>query len=146
MGDREAALDVITRLKGLGIGLKIDDFGTGYSSLSYLAQFPFDTLKIDRSFTIQLSGMDANAQIVRSILDMAHTLGMEVIAEGVEESDQAARLLSLGCEFGQGYYFSRPVPPRDAESLIAAMGAPVVSETPPPQIPAPDRLVPETRQ
>jgi diguanylate cyclase (GGDEF)-like protein/PAS domain S-box-containing protein len=146
MGDRAAALDVITRLKGLGVGLKIDDFGTGYSSLSYLAQFPFDTLKIDRSFTIQLTGMDANAEIVRSILEMAHTLGMEVIAEGVEESDQATRLLSLGCEFGQGYYFSRPVPPRDAERLIAAMGVPVGLETPPPRIPALDRLVPEAPQ
>ncbi|MGA3039877.1 MAG: EAL domain-containing protein, partial [Bryobacteraceae bacterium] len=88
MDNHELARDILTRLKGLGVGLKIDDFGTGYSSLAYLAQLPFDTLKIDRSFTLQLEGGDCNSQIVKSILDMAHTLGMQVVAEGVEHNDQ----------------------------------------------------------
>ncbi len=118
--DGPAALGILTRLKNLGIGLKIDDFGTGYSSLAYLAQLPFDTLKIDRSFTLQLWGGDCNSDIVKTILDMAHTLGMEVVAEGVEQSDQVTRLISMGCEFGQGFLFSRPVSAQDAERMVAA--------------------------
>jgi EAL domain-containing protein (putative c-di-GMP-specific phosphodiesterase class I) len=107
--DHDLAREILTRLKGLGVGLKIDDFGTGYSSLAYLAQLPFDTMKIDRSFTLQLQGGDCNSEIVRSILDMAHTLGMQVVAEGVEENEQITRLISMGCEFGQGFFFSKPV-------------------------------------
>ena len=121
MGDHETARDILTRLKRLGVGLKIDDFGTGYSSLAYLAQLPFDTLKIDRSFTLQLSGGDCNSDIVKSILDMAHTLGMEVVAEGVEYNEQIATLISMGCEFGQGFLFSRPVSAQDAERLVAEL-------------------------
>jgi len=120
LDDHEQARDILTRLKALGVGLKIDDFGTGYSSLAYLAQLPFDTMKIDRSFTVQLWGGDCNSQIVKSILDMAHTLGMEVVAEGVEDNDQVTRLLSLGCEFGQGFVFSKAVSPQEAERLVAA--------------------------
>jgi diguanylate cyclase (GGDEF)-like protein/PAS domain S-box-containing protein len=121
MDDHETARDILTRLKRLGVGLKIDDFGTGYSSLAYLAQLPFDTLKIDRSFTLQLSGGDCNSDIVKSILDMAHTLGMEVVAEGVEYNEQIATLISMGCEFGQGFLFSRPVSAQDAERLVAEL-------------------------
>jgi diguanylate cyclase (GGDEF)-like protein/PAS domain S-box-containing protein len=121
MDDHEIAHDVLTRLKLLGVGLKIDDFGTGYSSLAYLAQLPFDTLKIDRSFTVQLEGGDCNSEIVKSILDMAHTLGMQVVAEGVEENEQITHLISMGCEFGQGFFFSRPVPPEDAERMVAEL-------------------------
>jgi diguanylate cyclase (GGDEF)-like protein/PAS domain S-box-containing protein len=124
MDDHEIARDILTRLKRLGVGLKIDDFGTGYSSLAYLAQLPFDTLKIDRSFTLQLWGGDCNSEIVKSILHMAHTLGMEVVAEGVEENEQVTRLISMGCEFGQGFFFSRPVSAQDAECLVAAMRDP----------------------
>jgi len=104
--DHETARGILTRLKGLGVGLKLDDFGTGYSSLAYLAQLPFDTMKIDRSFTLQLEGGDCNSEIVKSILDMAHSLRMQVVAEGVEESGQIDRLVSMGCEFGQGFFFS----------------------------------------
>jgi EAL domain-containing protein (putative c-di-GMP-specific phosphodiesterase class I) len=126
MDDHELARDVLTRLKLLGVGLKIDDFGTGYSSLAYLAQLPFDTMKIDRSFTVQLQGGDCNSEIVKSILDMAHTLGMQVVAEGVEENEQITRLISMGCEFGQGFLFSKPVSAEDAERLVAAMMEPAV--------------------
>jgi EAL domain-containing protein (putative c-di-GMP-specific phosphodiesterase class I) len=125
MDDHEVARDVLTRLKGLGIGLKIDDFGTGYSSLAYLAQLPFDTMKIDRSFTLQLEGGDCNSEIVKSILEMAHTLGMQVVAEGVEQNEQITRLISMGCEFGQGYFFSKPLCAQDAEGLMSAMMSPV---------------------
>jgi diguanylate cyclase (GGDEF)-like protein/PAS domain S-box-containing protein len=118
MDDQKLARDVLTRLKALGVGLKIDDFGTGYSSLAYLAQLPFDTMKIDRSFTMQLCGGDCNAHIVESILDMAHTLGMEVVAEGVEHNGQIKRLIALGCEFGQGFLFSKPVCAQEAELLL----------------------------
>jgi diguanylate cyclase (GGDEF)-like protein/PAS domain S-box-containing protein len=121
MDDQKVAREILLRLKGLGIGLKIDDFGTGYSSLAYLAQLPFDTMKIDRSFTVQLWGGDCNSQIVKSIVDMAHTLGMEVVAEGVEHNDQITRLISLGCEFGQGFIFSKPVSAEDAEHLMTEM-------------------------
>ena len=124
MDNHEAARGILNRLKGLGVGLKLDDFGTGYSSLAYLAHLPFDTMKIDRSFTLQLQGGDCNSDIVKSILDMAHTLGMEVVAEGVEQNDQIARLISMGCEFGQGFFFSQAVPAQDAERLLAAMVKP----------------------
>lgn len=139
--DTPAALDILTRLKLLGVGLKIDDFGTGYSSLAYLAQLPFDTLKIDRSFILQLGGGDANSDIVKAVLQMAHTLGMEVVAEGVERSDQITRLLSMGCEFGQGFFFSQPVGERAAGQLVAAT-AERDAMRPPLNIPPPDRLVP----
>jgi EAL domain-containing protein (putative c-di-GMP-specific phosphodiesterase class I) len=124
LDDHELARGVLTRLRGLGVGLKIDDFGTGYSSLAYLAQLPFDTLKIDRSFTLQLQGGDCNSEIVESILDMAHSLGMQVVAEGVERNDQLTRLISMGCEFGQGFFFSKPVSAEDAERLVAGVMAP----------------------
>jgi diguanylate cyclase (GGDEF)-like protein len=125
MDDQQVARDILTRLKALGVGLKIDDFGTGYSSLAYLAQLPFDTMKIDRSFTLQLEGGDCNTEIVKSILDMAHSLGMQVVAEGVEENEQITRLISMGCEFGQGFLFSRAVPAHEAECLVAQMTDPL---------------------
>jgi EAL domain-containing protein (putative c-di-GMP-specific phosphodiesterase class I) len=83
-------------------------------------------MKIDRSFTVQLQGGDCNSEIVKSILDMAHTLGMQVVAEGVEENEQITRLISMGCEFGQGFLFSKPVSAEDAERLVAAMMEPAV--------------------
>jgi EAL domain-containing protein (putative c-di-GMP-specific phosphodiesterase class I) len=121
MDDHEIARDVLARLKLLGVGLKIDDFGTGYSSLSYLSQLPFDTMKIDRSFTMQLQGGDCNSAIVKTILDMAHTLGMQVVAEGVEQNEQITHLISMGCEFGQGFFFSKAVSAQEAERMVESM-------------------------
>ena len=141
MDDGEAAREILTRLKALGVGLKIDDFGTGYSSLAYLAQLPFDTLKIDRSFTLQLEGGDCNSEIVKSILDMAHTLGMQVVAEGVEGNEQVKSLMSMGCEFGQGYFFSRPITAQAAGQLVAAMREPAGQGLVPWTGPAADLLV-----
>ncbi len=119
MDNSLGAIDMLIRLKAAGIGLKIDDFGTGYSNLSRLANLPFDSLKIDRSFVNKLTGRESNLEFVDSIMSMARALGMDVVAEGVEESDQASVLKTLGCEYAQGYLYGKPVASEDAEKLIA---------------------------
>jgi diguanylate cyclase (GGDEF)-like protein/PAS domain S-box-containing protein len=119
MEDNLGGIDMLKRLKAAGIGLKIDDFGTGYSNLSRLTNLPFDTLKIDRSFVVQLSGKEVNLGFVDSILSMARSLGLEVVAEGVEENAQVLALKALGCGFAQGYFFAKPVASAEAEKLIA---------------------------
>jgi diguanylate cyclase (GGDEF)-like protein/PAS domain S-box-containing protein len=103
-------LDVLTRLRTMGVRMAIDDFGTGYSSLNYLKQFPVDTLKIDQSFIRNLPDNKDDAQITRTIISMAHNLGLGVIAEGVETKEQLEFLQQVNCEEVQGYYFSKPVP------------------------------------
>ncbi len=120
MKDAEAAIDVLTRLKELGVRLSLDDFGTGYSSLSFLHRFPLDTLKIDRSFIQRIDDAGRNWEIVRTIGALAESLGMDVVAEGVETSVQHAVLQRLGCQFGQGYYFSRPIDGHAVQSLLTA--------------------------
>jgi len=118
MIDAEAAQATLHQLHDQGFELSMDDFGTGYSSLSYLHQFPFDVLKIDRSF-IQTLGRDSSrTKIVNSIMALARTLGKAVVAEGVETREQAEYLTALGCDFVQGYYFSRPVDAEAAEALL----------------------------
>jgi EAL domain-containing protein (putative c-di-GMP-specific phosphodiesterase class I) len=128
MDDRLGGIDTLKRLKASGIGLKIDDFGTGYSSLSRLTNLPFDSLKIDRSFVVQLSGKEVNLEFVDSILSMARSLGLEVVAEGVEEDEQVLALKALGCGFAQGYFFAKPVASEEAEKLIASQAASDVSK------------------
>jgi diguanylate cyclase (GGDEF)-like protein len=113
MDNAEAAALMFKQLRSLGVQLSIDDFGTGYSSLSYLHRFPLNYLKIDRSFVMRLTTDNDNA-IVRTISTLAHNLGMEVIAEGIETEEQHQQLKMLGCEYGQGYLFSRPV---DSDSV-----------------------------
>jgi EAL domain-containing protein (putative c-di-GMP-specific phosphodiesterase class I) len=102
------------------VQLQIDDFGTGYSSLSYLHKFPFDSLKIDRSFVSGLNLNPKNAEIVRTIVMLAHKLGMSVTAEGIETMEQFSQLAALGCEHGQGYLLSEPVEGSLAGMLIAS--------------------------
>jgi len=114
MENAEAAALMFKQLRSLGVQLSIDDFGTGYSSLSYLHRFPLNYLKIDRSFVMRLTTDNDNA-IVRTISTLARNLGMEVIAEGIETEEQHQQLKMLGCEYGQGYLFSRPV---DSQSVI----------------------------
>jgi EAL domain-containing protein (putative c-di-GMP-specific phosphodiesterase class I) len=116
------AIESLRQLKELNVGLEIDDFGTGYSSLSYLSQLPFDTLKIDRSFVKDLGAHGENSDIVRTILDMARSMKMSVVAEGVETADQAVVLTALGCSDAQGYYFSKPVDAKTTEAAILARG------------------------
>src|ERR671914_2048953 len=105
-----AALD---RLRAMGIRIALDDFGTGYSSLSYLKRLPADILKIDKSFTKGLGVEVEDTAIVQTIVDLAHILGMEVVSEGVEIEEQETLLREMGCDFGQGFYFARPMPPEE---------------------------------
>jgi len=122
MVDAEGALVMLKRLKALGVQISIDDFGTGYSSLSYLQRFPVDTLKVDRSFVGRLGLDPENQEIVRAIVALAHSLGLDVVAEGVEEGGQATMLRALGCECVQGFYFSRPLDGEKAEAAIGRIG------------------------
>jgi diguanylate cyclase (GGDEF)-like protein/PAS domain S-box-containing protein len=114
MDDLDSVATLLGRLKSLGVGLKIDDFGTGYASLKCLSRLPFDVLKIDRSFVLNMSDSDGTGDTIRAILVLAENLGMEVVAEGIERKEQLAELQSLHCEYGQGYYFS---PPLEGEAL-----------------------------
>jgi len=109
MGDAQRAVGVLSELKALGIQLSIDDFGTGYSSLSYLQRFPLDVLKIDRSFVSEMGQSPESLQIISLIMNLARSLGMDVVAEGTEAEAQVSHLTQLGCDFGQGYLFSKPV-------------------------------------
>jgi diguanylate cyclase (GGDEF)-like protein len=113
----EAAVAILKQLKALGIGLSIDDFGTGYSSLSYLHQMPIDTLKIDRSFVNNVDCDPEKIEIIRTIVGLAWNLGMNVVAEGVETKKQMYQLRALKCDYGQGYFFSRPVDAKAATAL-----------------------------
>jgi diguanylate cyclase (GGDEF)-like protein/PAS domain S-box-containing protein len=119
MENVDTATDMLRQLRSLGVKLAIDDFGTGYSSLSYLHRFPIDTLKIDRSFVTRMSENNENVEIVRTIVVLAQNLGMDVVAEGVETNEQLVILQKLGCENGQGYFFSKPVNSDGAEKIIA---------------------------
>lgn len=118
MKDCRTCLEKLEGLKNLGIDLAVDDFGTGYSSLSYLQQFPIDQLKIDRSFVSGESAAGRGREIVRAIIDMARHLKLNVVAEGVEEHDQLVLLRDQGCDHAQGFFFSRPLSPFEAERLL----------------------------
>jgi diguanylate cyclase (GGDEF)-like protein len=122
MDDTEASVRRLERLKELGVRLVMDDFGTGYSSLRYLNRFPLDGLKIERSFTHQVGGSSEEPELVRAIADLGHIFGLSVVAEGVERPDQPARVLELGCDFGQGYHFSRPLPAEEADGMLFRAG------------------------
>lgn len=118
MDDPDAAAKMLLELRQIGISLQIDDFGTGFSSLGYLHKFPMQALKIDRSFVNMIGQQGENAEISSTIIAMAHNLGMQVIAEGIETPMHLQVLKGMGCEFGQGFYFSRPVDGDKAEKLL----------------------------
>jgi diguanylate cyclase (GGDEF)-like protein len=118
MDDFEAAIATLQHIKSLNVRLGIDDFGTGYSSLSHLYHFPTDTLKLDRSFIRRIGADPDNDEIVRTIISLAHNLGMTVIAEGIETPRQLAFLRSHRCNYGQGYLFSEPLDVQDTEALL----------------------------
>lgn len=122
MENAQGATEMLSQLKALGVKLSIDDFGTGYSSLSYLHRFPFDILKIDRSFVTQMGPDNESTGIIETILILADKLGKQAIAEGVETPDQMLQLAAAGCGYGQGYLFSRPVA-ADAARLLLTQGA-----------------------
>jgi EAL domain-containing protein (putative c-di-GMP-specific phosphodiesterase class I) len=119
--DMHTALDVLGSLRRLGISLLMDDFGTGYSSLSYLHSFPIDVLKIDRSFVGRMTDGDQPLQIVRTIIELARVLGMDVVAEGIETPEQYRLLRELGCRYGQGFLFA---PPLSAEEVTRFLRLP----------------------
>lgn len=118
MENAESVISMMKQIRELGIQLSIDDFGTGYSSLSYLHRFPINTLKVDRSFVNSMEDGSENGEIVRTVIALAKTLRLNVVAEGIETIHQLHQLRILGCEYGQGYLFSRPIPVEEAERLI----------------------------
>jgi diguanylate cyclase (GGDEF)-like protein/PAS domain S-box-containing protein len=120
MDDVESAIDTMRELKGLGVGLSIDDFGTGHSSLNYLRRFPVDELKIDKSFVDGLDTEEEDRAVLRAVTMLARALGLTVVAEGVEDAEQLARLRELECDLAQGYYFARPLSGDDFSALLAA--------------------------
>jgi len=125
MQDADAAVGRLAQLKTLGIHISIDDFGTGFSSLSRLRRFPVDALKIDRVFISSMTEDRDSLEIVRLIITLAHTMGLQVVAEGTETEAQISKLKSLGCEMVQGFFYSRPVSAASAfELLCRDYGAP----------------------
>ena len=118
MEHSDSSLGVVSDLYALGVSLSTDDFGTGYSSLSYLHRFPFERLKIDRSFINIMDGDQKSGAIVKTILMLGENLNIEVVAEGIETMKQLEMLRDLGCKTGQGYLFSRPVSAETAEEFL----------------------------
>jgi len=129
--DPVAAVTLLSKLKALGVRLAIDDFGTGYSSLSYLHRFPLDTLKIDRSFTSAMGSGQKEENIISAIMPLARSLGMDVVAEGVETEEQLVFLKEVECKYAQGFYFSKPIPAEEAQKLLLN---PVIRQRALPQI------------
>lgn len=118
MQDPKRAMDILNRLDKMGISLSIDDFGTGYSSLGYLKSLPVDEIKIDKSFVMEMEKSDNDAKIVHATIDLAHNLGLRVVAEGVENELVLKMLRSLNCDYAQGYHLTRPLPPEDLVTWI----------------------------
>jgi len=119
MGQPDNAKDTLSMCQKAGMSISIDDFGTGYSSLSYLHYFPIDTLKIDRSFVKDMIQDEGSMALVKSIISLGKSLNMKIIAEGVENHDEAVALRELGCDSAQGYYFSKPLPEKDVTDFIS---------------------------
>ena len=117
MQNPEYSAKVLGRIRELGAGLALDDFGTGYSALSYLSRFPFDTIKIDRS-VVRSDGSLARSVILRAIVNLAHELGMEVIAEGAENENEVHELVEAGCEYVQGYFYGKPLTSQMVQQMV----------------------------
>lgn len=129
LSNLDLTLNIINRLKKIGISFSLDDFGTGYSSLSYLRKLPVDDLKIDKSFLDSTSESSHEKEIVHTMIELAHILGIKVIAEGVEDESQKAFLKANLCDVVQGYYYSRPVPPEQALELLRKETADATTNT-----------------
>ena len=132
VSDTGTAMEVLGSLRRLGVSLLLDDFGTGYSSLHHLHSFPFDVLKIDRSFVTRMTEGEQPMHIVRTIVELARVLGMDAVAEGIETPEQDALLRQLGCRFGQGFFFSQPVPAATISRLLRLPGRILADPVPQP--------------
>ena len=131
MEQPDLAEATMRRLKGLGVRLAMDDFGTGYSSLGALKRFPVDCVKIDRSFVNDIPGDAGDAALTRAIIAMGHSLGLHVVAEGVERRDQLDFLRAEGCDEYQGYFFAKPMPEAEVTALLTAMARVEIADTVP---------------
>ena len=120
MNDRERGRELLDRIRLLGVGIAVDDFGTGYSSLAYLRELPIDELKLDRSFLQHMATDDRAAAIVRATISLAHSLGLRLVAEGVEDSTTADELSISGCDRAQGFFFAKPLPPAELDTWLLA--------------------------
>ena len=123
MADPENTRGVLDELSAMGVQLSIDDFGTGYSSLSYLRRLPVDEIKVDRSFVMGMSRDEGDAAIVRSTVDLGRNLGLQVVAEGIEDAETWTALATLGCDMAQGYYLSPPVTPPEFDRWLRSRTA-----------------------
>jgi EAL domain-containing protein (putative c-di-GMP-specific phosphodiesterase class I) len=126
MVDPERALEIISRLRDMGITISIDDFGTGYSSLAYLKYLPVSEVKIDQSFVLNMLEDESDYRIVRGTINLAHDLGLTTVAEGIETHEAWERLRELGCDLAQGYYLSRPLSVEAATTWLRTRGEPVI--------------------
>jgi EAL domain-containing protein (putative c-di-GMP-specific phosphodiesterase class I) len=120
VNDADAAAATLNALKGLGVKLSIDEFGTGHSSLGSLKRFPLDMVKVDRSFVSGVASNPEDAAIVTAIINLAHSLGLQTVADGVETKEQVDELRALGCDVGQGFYFARP---RPSDAIAELLGS-----------------------
>jgi EAL domain-containing protein (putative c-di-GMP-specific phosphodiesterase class I) len=120
LADPDRAIGVLGELRRLGVGLSVDDFGTGQASLAYLTRLPVDELKIDRVFVQDVAHNETNAAIVRSTSDLARSLGLDVVGEGVEDEGCLERLRGLGCNRAQGFHIGRPVPAHALTGILAS--------------------------
>ena len=110
--------DLINQIRRLDVAVLLDDFGTGYSSLSYLHQFPIDVLKIDRSFIMNMSNSPDENPIISTIVTLAEAMSMKIVAEGIEEQYQLEKLIDMGCQYGQGFMFAKPLPVEEALQIF----------------------------
>ncbi|WP_247880169.1 EAL domain-containing protein [Azospirillum sp. TSA6c] len=124
VADHDQARAILERFHALGVALCMDDFGTSYSSLSHLGSLPFDIMKIDKSFVSALGSDPRQESLLRGIVELAHRIGLEVVAEGVETEEERAVLTRIGCDYAQGCLFARPLSVADAEALLLAAGRP----------------------
>jgi EAL domain-containing protein (putative c-di-GMP-specific phosphodiesterase class I) len=120
--DPVRAMEVLGDLRGLGVSVALDDFGTGWSSLTHLQRMPVDEIKIDRSFVAAMATDTSSAAIVSSTVDLAHALGLRVVAEGIEDEATWTRLRAVGCDAAQGYHLSKPLPPGELEATVVEIG------------------------
>jgi EAL domain-containing protein (putative c-di-GMP-specific phosphodiesterase class I) len=123
MDRTDEVVELLRRMKTLGLKVAVDDFGTGYSSLSYLSRFPVDILKIDKSFVQHIGNDSGKGELVHTIVRLGESLRLDTVAEGIETAAQRDALTAMGCTYGQGYLFARPMPVEDVDVLLAEQAA-----------------------